>query len=56
MPNLPKLKELQADTQANALAAHLILPNAPMPTNHPTTIFDGRTTTKYLTLKYILIE
>jgi hypothetical protein len=24
-----KLKELQADTQANAIAAHLILPNAP---------------------------
>jgi len=27
MPTLRKLKELQADTQANAFAAHLILPN-----------------------------
>jgi Zn-dependent peptidase ImmA (M78 family) len=27
MPTHCKLKELQADTQANAFAAHLILPN-----------------------------
>jgi len=30
-----KLKELQADTQANAFAAHLILPNRTAP---PTTL------------------
>jgi hypothetical protein len=34
MQSFAKLKELQADTQTNAFAAHLILPNAPSP---PTT-------------------
>jgi len=34
MPTIRKLKELQADTQANAFAAHLILPNR---THNPST-------------------
>jgi hypothetical protein len=35
-----KLKELQADTQANAFAAHLILPNRTR--SPPTTLTTGR--------------
>ena len=49
MPTLRKLKELQADTQANAFAAHLILPNR---TQSPPTI-QTKLLTKFIDFFYI---